>query len=150
MSSKRIAATLVSAIGLVLPVAAQDLPDGPGKPVFEKMCTQCHGVEGIVREKLTKDRWTAIVDDMVSRGAKGTDEEVDQVINYLAANFGRKVNVNKATTSDLTAMGLTPDEAQAVIKYRVEKGSVKDFDDLSKVPGLATAKLAGLKPRVEF
>lgn len=150
MSPIRIAATLVTAFGLILPVAAQDLPDGPGKAIFEKMCTQCHGVEGVVRSKMTKDRWMAIVDDMVSRGAKGTDDEIDTVINYLAANFGRKLNVNKATASDLTALGLTADEAQAVIKYRVEKGTVKDIDDLSKVPGVDAAKITGLKDRVEF
>jgi competence ComEA-like helix-hairpin-helix protein len=114
------------------------------------MCTQCHGVEGIVRSRMTKDRWTSTVDDMVSRGAKATDEEIETVITYLSTNFGRKVNVNKATASDLTGLGLTPDEAQAVIKYRVEKGTVKDLDDMGKVPGVAAAKIAVLKGQVEF
>jgi competence ComEA-like helix-hairpin-helix protein len=150
MSFNRIVATAFTAFGLILPVAAQDLPAGPGKAVFEKMCTQCHGVEGVVRSKMSKDRWMTIVDDMVSRGAKGSDEEIDTVIDYLAANFGRKVNVNKATASDLTALGLTADEAQAVIKYRVEKGTVKDIDELAKVPGVAAEKVTGLKDRVEF
>src|SRR4051794_39000071 len=99
-----------------IPAFPQDLPPGPGKATFHRMCTQCHGLEGIVRSKMTKDRWATIVDDMMSRGAKGTDEEVEQVIDYLAANFSRKLNVNKATASDFTALGLTPDEAQAVIK----------------------------------
>ncbi len=150
MSPKCSVAILIAGFGLIFPAAAQDLPAGPGKAVFEKMCTQCHGVEGIVRSKMTRDRWMSIVDDMVSRGAKGTDEEIDVVIDYLAANFGRKVNVNKATASDLTSLGLTADEAQAVIRYRVEKGTVKDIDDLGKVPGVEAAKITGLKDRVEF
>jgi len=150
MSRLLTAASLITSFGLALSASAQDLPEGPGKAVFERMCTQCHGIEGVVRARMTKDRWTSTVDDMVSRGAKGTDEEVETVINYLSSNFGRKVNVNKATASDLTGLGLTPDEAQAVIKYRIEKGSVKDLDDLSKVPGVTAAKISNLKGQVEF
>jgi competence protein ComEA len=149
MFTLRISFALLCAL-LAIPVFAQDLPEGPGKATFEKMCTTCHGVEGIVRSKMSKDRWATIVDDMMSRGAKGTDEEVEQVIDYLAANFSRKLNVNKATASDLTALGLTADEAQAVIKYRVEKGSVKDLEELGKVPGVTATKIAGLKDRLEF
>ena len=150
MSPNRIVATLIFSAALVLPATAQDLPAGAAKPVFEKMCTQCHGVEGIVRSKFTRERWTAVVDDMVSRGAKGTDEEIDAVIEYLSANFAKKINVNKATASDFKAVGLTEEESQAVVKYRVEKGTLKDFDELSKTPGVAAAKLSALKDRVEF
>ena len=134
-----------------LPVFAQDeLPPGAGKAVFRRMCTQCHGVEGIVRSKMSKDRWATVVDDMLSRGAKGTDEEIDQVVEYLATNFSRKLNVNKATASDFTALGLTEDEAQATIRFRVEKGSVKSFDELVQTPGVPAAKLTALKARLEF
>ena len=140
-----------AALALSLPAWAQEeLPAGPGKAAFKRMCSQCHGVEGIVRSKMSRDRWGTIVDDMISRGAKGTDDEIDQVVDYLATNFSRKLNVNKATASDLTGLGLTPDEAQAIIKYRVEQGTVKSFDDLSKAPGVAAAKLATLKDRIEF
>ena len=138
-------------IMFALPVFAQDeLPPGAGKAVFRRMCTQCHGVEGIVRSKMSKDRWATVVDDMLSRGAKGTDEEIDQVVEYLATNFSRKLNVNKATASDFTALGLTEDEAQAIIRFRVEKGSVKSFDELVQTPGVPAAKLTALKARLEF
>src|SRR4051794_16559910 len=99
----------------LLPLAAaapafpQDLPAGPGKATFERMCTQCHGLEGIVRARMSKDGWAGIVDEMVTRGAKGTDAEIDQVVDYLAANFSPKLNVNKATASDFTTLGLTAD-----------------------------------------
>jgi len=126
------------------------LPPGAGKSAFKKMCTQCHGVEGIVRSKMSKDRWATIVDDMLSRGAKGTDEEIDQVVEYLAANFSKKLNVNKATASDFTALGLTADEAQAIIRFRVEKGDFKTFDELGQVPGIPAARLSALKARLEF
>ena len=151
MSSTRPISILFAALALAAAGFAQDeLPAGAGRETFRKMCTTCHGTEGIVRAKMSKERWATIVDDMLSRGAKGTDEEIDQVVEYLAANFSKKLNVNKATASDFTALGLTADEAQAIIKYRVEQGSLKDFEALAKAPGVAAEKLAALKGRLEF
>jgi hypothetical protein len=65
------------------------LPDGPGKSVTERVCTTCHGLENVVRARMTKERWGSVVDDMVSRGATATDSEIDQIIGYLAANFSK-------------------------------------------------------------
>ena len=142
---------VLAALAFSLPAWAQEeLPAGPGKAAFERMCKQCHGVEGVVRAKMSRDRWATVVDDMLSRGAKGTDDEIEQVVDYLATNFSKKLNVNKATASDFTALGLTADEAQAIIKYRVEQGTVKSFDDLSKAPGVPAAKRAPLTGRLEF
>lgn len=38
----------------------------------------------------TKDGWEQIVSDMANKGANGTDDEFNQVIDYLAANFPKK------------------------------------------------------------
>ncbi|HWD98429.1 MAG TPA: hypothetical protein VG345_05320, partial [Bryobacteraceae bacterium] len=65
-----------------------ELPGESGKAVVERMCTPCHGLENIVRSRKTAKEWGDVVDDMVSRGAQGTDAEIDDVINYLAKNFG--------------------------------------------------------------
>ena len=34
-----------------------------------------------------EDGWSAVVDDMVSRGAQGTDDEFNRVVKYLARTF---------------------------------------------------------------
>jgi mono/diheme cytochrome c family protein len=65
------------------------LPEGPGKALTEKVCSGCHGLENVVRARMTKERWNTIVEDMVSRGATATDEEIDKVVAYLAANFSK-------------------------------------------------------------
>ena len=65
------------------------LPDGPGKELLEHVCTPCHGLENVVRARMTKERWGTVVDDMVSRGAAASDSEIDQIVNYLAANFSK-------------------------------------------------------------
>jgi quinoprotein glucose dehydrogenase len=64
------------------------LPGESGKAVMERMCTPCHGIENIVRSRKTAKEWGDVVDDMVSRGAQGTNAEVDQVIDYLTKSFG--------------------------------------------------------------
>jgi competence protein ComEA len=140
---------------LTVAAAAQTLPDGPGKAVVERMCTGCHGLENVVRARLTKERWGFIVDDMVSRGATGTDDEIDQVINYLAANFGKsdakKININKASAADLaTALEISEADAKAIVSYRTDKGAFKELKDVTNVPGIDTKKIEAAKDRLEF
>jgi len=123
--------------------------------VTERMCKPCHGLENVVREKRTKDRWAETVDDMVSRGAQGTDAEIDQVIDYLAAHFGanaaRTVNINQASASELSAaLGLSTADADAIVRYRAEKGAFKSIQDLIKVPGIDVKKIESVQNRIEF
>jgi competence protein ComEA len=72
---------------LALPLAAQDLPAGPGKDVTEQVCGGCHGVDIVASIKASRQGWETIVDSMVSRGATATPEELKQVIDYLAKSF---------------------------------------------------------------
>jgi mono/diheme cytochrome c family protein len=77
---------------------AQDLPDGKGKKEVETICTACHGVDPIVSMRASKDEWASVVDSMVAKGATGTKEELDAIVEYLAKNFGpeKKVDARKA------------------------------------------------------
>ena len=36
---------------------------------------------------MTREQWGSIVSNMISRGAKGSDEEFAQVVDYLAKNL---------------------------------------------------------------
>jgi mono/diheme cytochrome c family protein len=69
--------------------SAQDLPAGPGKDLFEKVCSQCHGLDIITNLKHTKAEWKAVVDTMAGYGASAKDEELDAIVDYLAKNFGK-------------------------------------------------------------
>ena len=131
------------------------LPEGPGKAVVEKMCKGCHGLENVVRSRRTKDKWSDIVDDMIARGAKGTDSEADEVIEYLSTHFGadavQKVNVNKAGAPDLTsALGISATDAETIVRYRADHGSFKSIQELMKVPGIDAKKIENNRDRVEF
>ncbi len=79
------------AIGLCAALMARaqsSLPDGPGRMVVERMCTSCHGVEQFTGLRMTKQHWSATVADMLTRGAQGSDSDVDQVVSYLTEHFG--------------------------------------------------------------
>ena len=63
------------------------LPEGENKALVERVCTKCHGASDITNARLTRERWNATVDEMVSRGAAATDEELEKIVAYLVANF---------------------------------------------------------------
>jgi competence protein ComEA len=135
---------------IVVPAEAQELPDRPGKAVVEKLCSDCHGLATIVGLRRTKAGWETTVDDMASRGAKGTDDEFDQVVTYLAKYLG-KVNVNKAPAQEIQEVAdLTATEAEAIVRYRAQNGDFKDLTDLRKVPDLDAKKVDERKDRIAF
>src|ERR1700751_1165623 len=139
-----------------LPAQSLKLPDGPGKAVTEKVCGACHGAELVIGRQEERETWGAIVEDMVQRGAQGTDDELYEVVDYLAKNFSKtspvmKINVNKATAKDLQAgLRLTDKQAAAIVHQREEKGNFKSVDELEKVPGVDAAKIEASKNRLAF
>jgi mono/diheme cytochrome c family protein len=67
---------------------AQELPEGQGKALVQSACTQCHGVDVIVRQPRSRDDWTEVVSRMVGNGAELSDEDYNQVVQYLATYLG--------------------------------------------------------------
>jgi competence protein ComEA len=131
--------------------SAQDLPDGSGKAVVQRMCSSCHALEVITGTRKTRNRWANTVDVMVSRGAAGTDDEIDQAIDYLATHFGPKtVNVNHAAAKELALIGLSAKESDAIVQYREKNGNFKTFDDLKKVPDVDAKDVDRLRDHIEF
>jgi len=135
--------------------SGEGLPEGPGKALMVRVCGACHEPRRAASVRLTRDGWTAVVDDMVRRGAKGTDEEMSQVVEYLVANFlgdaPRPVNVNTAPPIDLElVIGLLRRESAAIISYRNKNGSFKEMNDLKKVPGLDFKKIEAAKDRIVY
>jgi competence protein ComEA len=127
------------------------LPEGKGKGEFARICGQCHSVDIIITKTNTADGWAAVVDDMVSRGADGTDDELSLVIQYLAAHFGPKVKVNKASAEEIsTTLDLPSADAEAIVHYRNTVGAFKAWSDLAKVPHIDIKKLEQKKDRIDF
>ncbi len=130
---------------------AQDLPVGPGKETVEKTCTACHDLGPLTQMNGGPDIWQSVVDDMKSRGADATDADFRIIVQYLSKYLGPIVHINTDEAASLQAnLGLTDAEAAAIVKYRTDKGTFKEWADLAKVPGLDMSKLAGLQQRVKY
>ena len=65
-------------------LAAPQLPDGPGKATTQKICSGCHAAEIVLGHRDTKEGWERVVSNMVDKGANGTDDEFNTIIDYLA------------------------------------------------------------------
>jgi competence protein ComEA len=150
------AALTIGCVSLCLYGQYLKLPDGPGKATTEKVCGSCHGAELVLGRQDDREGWGALVNDMIERGAKGSDDEFYEVVDYLATNFSKtspviKINVNKATAKDLQgALRLTEKQAAAIVHQREEKGDFKSIDDLKKVPGIDAGKIEANKNRLAY
>jgi hypothetical protein len=63
------------------------LPDGPGKEVVLNICTQCHDLQRVRRERRSAEGWAEILQAMLNEGAPLTDQDFATVLRYLARNF---------------------------------------------------------------
>ena len=148
-------AVFTFAFALTSGVASAQLPDGPGKDATVKVCSPCHEANRAAALRLTREGWEQTVSDMRWRGAKGTDEEFAEVIEYLVTNFlgeaPAKLNMNRATAVELESVVLLlRKEAAALIAYRDKVGGFKTIDDIKKAPGVDFKKIEAAKDRITF
>jgi competence protein ComEA len=147
---------LVVALGvLVGDATAQPPPDGPGKDVFESVCSLCHdGPKAVMGKQWTRTAWEAKVTEMLQEEPDVTPKEIAAIVEYLSSNFkpGGKIYVNRATAKDLgISLEVSVRDAEAIVRYREEQGSFKSLDDLKKVPGLeGAAKIEARKDQLAF
>jgi competence ComEA-like helix-hairpin-helix protein len=149
--------TVIPALLCAAPAIAQDqFPEGAGKAATLQLCAGCHAPDIIVGHKQTRDEWTATIQAMMNRGLEASPEQLTSVLDYLTKHFGpgsaaETINVNKAPAVELEhGFALTAKEAEAIVKYRTEKGAFKTVDDLKKVPDLDFKKIEAHKDRVSF
>lgn len=135
--------------------AQADLPEGKGKAEMIKVCGRCHEPQRAASIRLTREGWESTINDMIARGAQGTDEEFQAVLDYLSTHFkgeaAKPLNVNTATAVELeSVLLLLRSQAAAVIAYRKEHGPFQSIDDLKKVPGLDLKKIEAHKDSLYF
>jgi competence ComEA-like helix-hairpin-helix protein len=148
---------LFSTVALAtLTPAFAELPDGPGKPIIQRSCDGCHRAEAMVDYHKTPEEWDTIVRRMIGRGAAVQGGEVDTLIAYLSKSFPKiedasKLNINKATADDLAkVMGLTPEEAKAVVDYRDRHGSYRAWGEMLVIYGVDGRKIQAAKDKISY
>src|SRR5262245_22959210 len=140
---------LVTVIGTVVVSNAQQPEDAPAA-AFRRVCSNCHDSERILATRRTRTQWEEIIEKMIDRGAEGTSEDSTTAEEYLLRVSGR-VNVNRAQAKDIIAvLSVTQKDADAIIEYRKTNGEYKDFDALSKVPGIDLEKLKQGRDAIAF
>jgi len=63
------------------------MPDGPGKELVLNICTQCHNLQRVRRERLTPEGWLEVLETMLNEGAPLSEKDLPEVLRYLARNF---------------------------------------------------------------
>ena len=74
---------------------------------------------------MTRTEWAGVVSDMVARGAQGSSGELDNVVSYLSANFGKNnasatpaAPVQPAASAPQAAVEEAPLSAEAIAKAK--------------------------------
>jgi cytochrome c oxidase cbb3-type subunit 3 len=68
--------------------SAQQFPDGPGKETTLRLCSGCHNADIVFQHRQGRDEWNAEIQKMIASGAQGTPAQFNEVLRYLAGNFG--------------------------------------------------------------
>ena len=169
---KWIAAACAAALLAPLAHAQKEDAGHAGKKLLQRLCAGCHDMALTTNKRATREDWRYTVDKMVAKGAEGTEDELNKVIDYLAEHYGpakngqeestrdnndapgeaaAKLNINKAAAGKIAGvLQLSGADAAAIVRYRETKGTFKGWPDLKKVPGLDLKKLEARKDRIEF
>jgi cytochrome c oxidase cbb3-type subunit III len=105
--------------------AQQELPNAPGKQTVQKVCGSCHSASIVLGRGMTHEEWSEVVAGMISRGAKGTQNEFSQVVDYLASNLPpKKAAAGAAAPRRKGGGGFTvgPDDKQIVDVEAADRG----------------------------
>jgi cytochrome c5 len=70
------------------PSGVDVFPPAPQRNLVVRACAACHAPEMVVAKRHTADEWDEIIAKMVDRGAVASDEEQQQILEYLVKFFG--------------------------------------------------------------
>ncbi|MCZ6751553.1 MAG: hypothetical protein O7E51_06970 [Acidobacteria bacterium] len=65
------------------------LPPGDGKDMVEARCRICHDLGRVVTARRTRAEWEQITKNMMGRGPTATPEQIQTMVSYLTAQFGK-------------------------------------------------------------
>jgi competence protein ComEA len=118
-----------------------------------KVCANCHAAETVASVRHTPEGWRDVIARMVAAGAKGTEQELETVAQYLSTQFPAEaqqaLNLNTARAVELESVaGLLRKEAAALLAHREKHGPCKQLEDLKNVQGLDYRKIEARKARL--
>ncbi len=107
---------------------------------LQMVCTQCHVLELVRDTPRSYDAWHETVQEMVDRGATGTNQQFEDVMDYLHRTL-TTIDVNNADAHELQiVLGVSDSVAQAIIRRRAQR-KFTGLADLESEAGTSVAAL---------
>lgn len=120
------------------------------KSTFERICGTCHGTSLAAASRRTREQWYQTVNEMINRGAPGSPDEFEQVVDFLSRAYG-KIDVNTAPAGELSdVLGLSAEKASAIVKYRHEHGTFDNLEELVRVLQVDEGDFSKYKDAITF
>ncbi len=132
-----------------------EFPPGDGREAVLRVCSKCHSPNIILAYGQNRVGWENAITKMARLGAKGSDDDYSDIADYLTAYFPpsavQKVFVNMATDKQLEdVLGISLDEAKAIIVYRDKVKGFKSLEEMKSVPNVDTKKIDANKDHLVF
>ena len=141
---------LAGTVGIILLTHLGEAAESdPNLEAVQIVCGKCHTTAVFMKEPRSWERWNDVFADMTRRGAKGTDEQLEQVTKYFLENL-TVVNINSSPSDELVwVLGMNEEAARSIIARR-ERQPFTDITQLRSVPGVDSQKLQQRKNRILF
>lgn len=132
-----------------------EFPPGDGREAVMRVCVKCHSPNIILAYGQNRVGWENTITKMARLGAKGTDDDYSDIADYLTAHFPpsavQKVFVNMASDKQLAdILGISIDDAKAIIVYRDKIKGFKSIEDMKSVPNVDVKKIDANKDHLVF
>lgn len=107
---------------------------------LQAVCGKCHNLELVLNTPKSYDAWQDTVQKMVDRGARGTDDQYDDIMDYLHRTV-TTIDVNSADADELQmVLGVSEATAQAIVERRKAK-KFTGLADLKSIRGVSASYL---------
>ncbi len=112
------------------------------------VCARCHDMQIVMDTPKSMDAWQVTMQKMVDLGAKGTDQQYDDIMDFLRRTI-TTIDVNSAEPDELEiVLNASQTTAQAIVARRQTK-KFTGLADLKSVPGV-DASTVDSKARLIF
>ena len=115
---------------------------------LKAVCGKCHNLQLVMDTPRSYVDWHDTVQQMVDRGASGTDEQFDAIMDYLHRTM-TTIDVNSADADELEmVLNASATVAQAIVARRKTK-KITGLADLKSISGV-DASVVDAKARLIF
>jgi hypothetical protein len=111
-------------------------PDlAPEAQSLKVVCAHCHNLQMVMNTPKSYDAWHDTVQKMLNLGAKATDDQLDDIMDYLHRTM-TTIDVNSANPDELElVLNVSETTADAIVAHRKSK-KFTGLADLKSIPGI--------------